>query len=558
VIFSDNLAGELLEADVCICGGGPAAITVALELLPTGASVVVLVGGGANRESASDQDLNRGLIARAGSHEGLEENRRRVFGGATTVWGGRCIPFDPIDFKERSWIPHSGWPITYEQLKPYYARALGLCDAGPDDHDSRCVFPEKTAPIIPGMQDSAELESWKLERWSPPVDFGRKYQDKLAAAQNVRVYLESHILQFASTAQRERIDRGLAISKGRRFEVRAKVFVLATGGIENARILLCSKSELHPHGVGNDADLVGRFYQAHPHGTYASLAPRRRNPVDYNYQRDGEGVYCRRRWSITEETQRRLGIGNAIFFLDHTNPAHGHRDALFSTVFVAKAALGLMRSRTGAGRAQRLRAEWPAIRKHLGTIAADGPGLAPRLTALAKARLAKDRRLPSILPSVNARYLGLYFQAEQIPNRESRITLSPDQLDEHGVPRAVVQLMFSAQDETTVLEAHRIFIGRYLAASAGDLMYDEDGLIEYVRNRFRNFNSAAHHIGTTRMASSPSQGVVDGECKVHGVENLYVAGSSVFATGSHANPTLTLVALAARLGEHLARTLPKR
>ncbi len=558
MIFSDNSAGKVLKADICICGGGPAAITIALELLPTTASVVVLVGGGASRESASDQDLNRGVIAGNGSHEGLEENRRRVFGGATTVWGGRCVPFDPIDFKQRSWIPESGWPITYDQLKPYYKRALGLCDAGADEYDSRSVFPEEAAPIIPGMEDSAELESCSLERWSPPVDFARKYWDKLAASQNVRVYCESHILRLASTAKKQRIDRAFAISRGRRFEVQAKTFVLATGGIENARVLLSSKGKFHPSGVGNDADLVGRFYQVHPHGTYASLAPSKRNPVDFNYQRDREGVYCRRRWSITEETQRQVGIGNVIFFLDHTNPVHGHRDALFSMVFVAKATLGLARSTAGPGRTQRLRSEWPVIRKHLGTIAADGPALLPRLTVIAKARLAKDRRLPSILPSVNARYLGLYFQAEQAPNRESRITLSPDHVDEHGIPRAVVQLAFTEQDEKTILAAHRVFIGHYLAASAGDLIYDEDGLIDYLRVRFRNFNSAAHHIGTTRMASSPDHGVVDGECKVHGIENLYVAGSSVFPTGSHANPTLTLIALAARLGEHLAKGMPKR
>jgi choline dehydrogenase-like flavoprotein len=131
-------------------------------------------------------------------------------------------------------------------------------------------------------------------------------------------------------------------------------------------------------------------------------------------------------------------------------------------------------------------------------------------------------------------------------------------VDEHGIPRAVVQLAFTEQDEKTILAAHRVFIGHYLAASAGDLIYDEDGLIDYLRVRFRNFNSAAHHIGTTRMASSPDHGVVDGECKVHGIENLYVAGSSVFPTGSHANPTLTLIALAARLGEHLAKGMPKR
>ncbi|MBB5345293.1 GMC oxidoreductase [Tunturibacter empetritectus] len=551
MILTGNPSGEMLESDVCIVGGGPAAISVALELLKKKVSILLLVGGGANRESASDQDLNRGVIARPGSHESLEENRRRVFGGASSAWGGRCIPFDPLDFKARDWITESGWPFSYEEMEPFYRRALTLCRAGRYDFDSREVFPAESGEIIPGMKNE-DLEDWHLERWSPPIDFAKEFQAVLSDAANVRVVLNTHALEFVSTDRKDRIDLVRAISQGKRFEVRAKTFVLATGGIENARILLSSRSGFHPAGVGNERDLVGRFYQAHPHGTYTSLAPVNRQAIKYDYERDSDGVYCRRRWTISEEAQARLRINNIVFFLDRTNAAHGHRDAIFSAVFVAKAALAVMRAHGFSKRRSKLKALAPDVRQHLAIVASDGLASLPRLVKLGRARAAKDRRLPSVLPSVKSKYLGLYYQGEQVPNRDSRITLSPDQFDEHGVPRAVVDLAFTAQDIRTVVEAHRIFVERYRAAGAGELIFDEGELADYVRRRFEQFNSAAHHIGTTRMATSREHGVVDESCKVHGVENLYVAGSSVFPTGGHANPTLTIVALALRLGEHLA------
>ena len=552
MIFVDNAAGEMLESDICIIGGGPAAITVAMQLLNKSASILLLVGGSRSRETAFDQDLNRGVVARQGSHESLEENRRRVFGGASTAWGGRCIPFDPLDFRPRSWIPESGWPFLYDDIEPFYRQALKLCRAGRYDFDGRSVFPNKGSEIIEGME-SGDLEAWHLERWSPPINFATEFKGELTRAKNLRVFLNAHALRLVSTHSKERIDVFEAISEGKRFQVRAKIFVLAAGGIENARILLASSSQFHPRGVGNDHDLVGRFYQCHPHGIYASLAPTNRKAIKYEYEKDSDGTYCRRRWWISEGAQARLKIGNVIFLLDRTNSKQGHRDAIFSTVFVAKAALSILRTRGFRRKWAKSRMLGPNIPQHLEVISRDGLASIPRLIRLARARMQKDRRLPQVLPSVHSKYIGLYYQAEQVPNRDSRITLSPDSVDEHGVPRAMVNLAFSEQDIRTVVEAHRIFVDRYRASGSGELIYDEQGLIDYVRISFEKFNSAGHHIGTTRIATSPDKGVANEHGKVFGIENLYVTGSSVFPTGGHANPTLTIVALAIRLGNHIAK-----
>jgi choline dehydrogenase-like flavoprotein len=550
VIVDGNASGERLHSDVCIIGGGPAAISAALELRKCSAKVLLLVGGGSIHESASDQDLNRGVIARPGSHEGLEENRRRVFGGASSAWGGRCIPFDPVDFKDRPWVPHSGWPFSYESLEGFYRRALALCRAGKYDFDSRTVFPSNDAEIVAGMGNE-DLESWHLERWSPPINFAKEYFPELTSDPNITVVLNAHVLRLDSSSDGKTITSVEAISNGTRFEVDAKIFVLATGGIENARILLASQSESHPSGIGNDHDLVGRFYQVHLGGTYTLLAPTDRKNIKHDYERDAEGVYCRRRWWISESAQARLGICNIIFFLDRTNAADGHRDVAFSAVFIAKAALSVAGTPGIAQKWAKLRTLLPAMNSHLAVIAKDGPASIPRFVRLMRARREK-RRLPSILPSVDASQFGLYFQAEQTPNPESRITLSKDQVDAHGMPRANVDLKFTDLDMHTIVEAHKIFVERYRAAGAGEIVYDEQGLIDYVHGRYKNFNSAGHYIGTTRMAVSPEQGVVDANSKVFGIHNLYVAGCSVFPTGGHANPTLTICALAIRLGEHLA------
>jgi choline dehydrogenase-like flavoprotein len=550
MILDGNASGEMLHSDVCIIGGGPAAISTALELLKSSAKVLLLVGGGPNRESTSDQDLNRGVVARPGSHEGLEENRRRVFGGASSAWGGRCIPFDPIDFKARSWVPDSGWPFSYETLEPYYRRALTLCRAGKYEFDSRTVFPSDDAEIISGIGNE-DLEAWHLERWSPPINFAVEFEPQLRNHPNITVLLNTHVLRLHSSGGKQTINSVEAISHGTRFHVEAKIFVLATGGIENARVLLASQSAEHPAGVGNDNDLVGRFYQVHPHGTYALLAPTNREGIKYEYELDSEGVYCRRRWWISEAAQGRLGINNIIFFLDRTNAAEGHRDVAFSAVFIAKSVLGVVRTPGVSQKWSKFRTMLPAIVPHMGVVAKDGAASIPRFAKLMRARM-KKRRLPSILPSVHSRFLGLYFQAEQTPNPDSRITLAKDQVDAHGVPRAKVDLRFTELDIHTIVEAHKLFVDRYRAAGAGEIVYDEQNLTKYLRERFQKFNSAGHYIGTTRMADSAERGVVDANSKVFGIDNLYVTGGSVFPTSGHANPTLTISALATRLGEHLA------
>ncbi|GAB2942456.1 GMC family oxidoreductase [Hymenobacter coalescens] len=541
-----------LTADVCIIGSGPAAISLALRLNNTPLSVVMITGG-AWTETLANQDLYRGSAAPAGSHEPLEENRRRQFGGSSAAWGGRCIPFEPVDFKPRAWVPDSGWPFRYEDLLPYYRQAADLCQIGRYEFSARSAFPAAPREILPGME-AAELTSDALERWSPPVHFGKTYQDALESSPNIRVLMDAHVLALRCAGDSRRVSHVRVTMGGQPLTVAAGRFVLAAGGIENARLLLASTSARFPTGLGNELDNVGRYYMGHYCGVYADLTVHNRAALHAGFERD-QGVYCRRRWWIPEPAQQGQRLLNCIFFLYHPRNGEGHRDVLFSSRFVAKTLLFILSQKSFGRIVGQARQQLPGLRSHLANIARHGLVELPELVRIGLQRMAK-RRLPYLLPSKHNPNWGLYFQGEQAPHRESRICLSATETDAFGMPRAEVRMAFQEEDLESIVRAHQLFVERFRAAGAGDIRFDEQELRRTVRQQMTHFNSAAHHIGTTRMSDDPRTGVVDGNAQVYGVDNLFVAGASVFPTGGHANPTLTIVAQALRLADYLRQRQP--
>ena len=537
------------EADICIIGAGPAGISIAIEMQTSNKKIIIL-SGGAQHETASNQDLHKGFVDPKNSHEPLEENRRRAFGGGTVVWGGRCIPLDPIDFKVRDWIPYSGWPLNYDELEPYYHQASILCKTGPFEYDVPPYFKQANgAEIIVGL-DNEDIISSKLERWSTPVNFAKDYYNILNESNNISVFLDTHLVSIVTESNGDTVSSIIAKADYKSITIRATTYILACGGIENPRLLLASKNNFHPHGIGNNNDVVGRYYMSHILGIYAELSPNNRKKIVYNFERDKEDVYCRRRWWITEKAQSENKIGNGIFFLHQATNQEGHRDALFSIVFVAKFILSVISEKSITKAKQKWGKSKPDFISHLNVITKEGWKQFPSVISIAFKRFSR-RRLPFVLPSINSKSLGLYFQTEHMPNPKSRITIVENEVDALGIPRALVSVNFTEMDKKTIIEAHRIFVNRYKIQNLGFINYSDEGLISFIENRIRSFNSAAHHLGTTRMSNNPKLGVVDSNCKVHGMNNLYITGSSVFPTGGHVNPTLTIIALAIRLGNYL-------
>lgn len=540
IVKGTQLDGSSLKSKVCVIGGGPVAIACAHSLSKKGIQVILIPGGGW-KESQQEQDLYKGSVEPENSHEPLEENRRRVWGGTSTAWGGRCVPFDSIDFQERTWIPDSGWPISQAQAEQYLPEALSLCNAGPASFNSSNLFPNTSKGILPGF-DNLSWDSTNLERWSPPTDFAKAFKDYFLRNPRVSVLLEMHLLKLRFDHTSKRITQAVVSSfLKKNVYVQAEFFVLATGGLENARILL-SNNESIKKGIGNSRDLVGRYYQSHLVGIKGFVKLHSFKNFNYDFEKDGP-VYCRRRFWLTESAQQKHKTCNIIgFFLRDLYGTGLHHDAVSSITCLAKIILG--RSKNPYQENLSYKKTMDYFLYHLAVIFKDGPQSAPYFLKQLFFRSVSKRRLPYFLPPMKSNKFPLFYQSEQAPNFESRVILDEYNLDAFGIPRLKVKIRFSEVDYYTVDLFHALFEKRI-----SDLKI---GTFTRINQPVFLFNSNAHHIGTTRMAANDSSGVVDMNCRVFGTHNLFLAGSSVFPTGSHANPTLLALSLSLRLASHIS------
>lgn len=543
-------SGNVLEADLCIIGSGSAAISVAMGYLDSGRSIILIPGGGPN-QTATGIDLYRGKVSPPGSHEPLEENRLRMWGGTTTVWGGRCVPFDPIDFEHRAWIPDSGWPISHADVQPYMKPACILSEAGVAEFDARRAFPDKQAEILKGF-DNEELVSWPMERWSVPTDYAKRYRGDLDAAPNVRVLMHAHAIHLKLTPDGRHLAQvDAACSPGQTFHVKARRTVLGCGGLENARLLLAAR-DVAPAGIGNDHDLVGRYYQSHRFGVcgHAVLKDPAKDFI-YEFEKDPEGVYCRRRFWMTPEAQARHQVCNVVgFFFRNVSGSSEHRNAMVSAVLLIKTVLG--GARKGPKRLlEILRDQRRELFQHACIVLKDGPSVFGQLAGVAYTRCFQKRRLPMVLPPRKANRFPLFYQTEHAPMHDSRVLLDETSVDEFGIPRLEARIRFSETDYRTCSTFVMLFKQRFEEAGLGTFEISEQELRLLEHPDPLDFNSNAHNIGTTRMGKTPADGVVDVNCGVHSVDNLFISGASVFPTSSHANPTLLIVAMGLRLADHL-------
>jgi choline dehydrogenase-like flavoprotein len=545
--------GTEIECDVCIVGSGPAGVTLALEMMSAGVRVVVLEAG-ARRFSSASQEFYSGEIVGRNTNELLERYRYRQLGGTSTAWGGRCLLFDNIDFEARDYVPESGWPFGLETLSPYYDRALERCEAGPKVYDAGTALPGQTPEIIPGLPDE-DVVTTTLERWSPPTDFGRRYHTELKASENLRVFLNAACVSV-------NLDDGhgravsLAVRSGptKSFSVKSRYFVLAVGGLEVPRILLSSNRQM-PQGIGNRNDLVGRYYMTHLSGVmgtaHLSVDP---SVVANGYTKDGHGVYVRRRISISEEAQRREKLPNITVQFHYppvTDPKH--RNAILSALFIAKHIQTIRRGippGLGITETQGVSETTGLWLRHLANIATDSPNLLAFLPKFSYARFVQRRRIPSVVLPTKLPVFPLHYHAEQTPNRESRVILSTD-CDAYGVPRLELDFHVNRFEIDGIVRAHQVLDRHFRKHGVGYVEFDERA-IQKLQGGGHATNG--HFIGTTKMAVDPRHGVVDPDCRVFGVSNLFVASSSVFPTSSHANPTLTIVAMAIRLADFIRKS----
>lgn len=536
--------GHVFDADVCVVGAGAAGITLALDLIDSGLEVLLLESGDFTPDPQT-QALYEGSVADERMHSPPDRYRQRRFGGSTTIWGGRCTPFDAIDFEARDFVAHSGWPIGLEALAPFYERANRLCEAGEFSYSARQAFGRTLRPMIEGFR-SRHFSTDSLERFSCPTDFGARYAHKLKAARNVRVVLHANVTSIGLSESGHRVESLVVRTLcGRRQRARARHYVLSTGGLEVARLLLASRDR-QPQGVGNQHDVVGRYYMCHLAGTLGSL--RFNGPLSavYNgYDISDEGIYCRRRIALTAEAQRSLRLGNFIARLHHpriTDPAH--RSAVLSLLYLARPLIPYEYAKRLHGDESGSIANWL---RHLGNVAGAPLDAVRFATHLLRDRRLAERKFPSIIVPSRANLYSLDFHCEQQPNPASRVRLGDD-ADALQMPRLVIDWRYTAGDVDTVGRAIGLLAADIDESGVGAFAYDPDK-VEFEMTRYGAYGG--HHLGTARMGTDPRSSVVDANCRLHGVDNLFVASAAVFPTSSQANPTLTIVALALRLGVEL-------
>ena len=540
--------GESLVADLCIVGAGAAGIAIALEFISSGLQVLLLESGGIEAE-AETQALYEGVVADERLHSPLARYRQRRFGGSTTIWGGRCMPFDPIDFEPRDWIAHSGWPFGAETLRPYYPRANRLCEAGEFAYTIEDAFVTPRRPVLQGFS-SRHFTLNTLERFSCPTNFAARYGHRLGAAANVRVVLHANVVALKLTPSADAVaSLTVRTLTGQGFTVRAARYVLATGGLEVPRLLLASR-DVKPAGIGNDHDQVGRYYMCHLAGTIGTLKVEGpTSAVWHGYEVADDGTYCRRRLALSEQAQRDFGVGNFVARLHHpriTDPAH--RTGILSLLYLAKAFISYEYGKRLHDDAAFSLGTWL---QHLRNVVSDPFDTVSFVWHWLRFRTLATRKFPSVIIRSRANRYSLDFHAEQAPNAASRVTLI-DAVDALGVPRIRVDWRYTRGDVTTVQRALAQFASDVKDSGSGRFDYDP-AEVETEMTRYGAYGG--HHIGTARMGADPHSSVVDANARVHGIDNLHIAGSAIFPTSGQANPTLTLVALALRLADHLKTVL---
>lgn len=509
-------SGSTIQCDLCIIGAGAAGISIAREFDNTKLNVWLVESGGLEYESDTQNMYKGQSIGR--KYPPLDVTRLRYLGGTTNHWNGLCRPLDEIDFQKRDWIAHSGWPFDRNHLLPWYKKAQSVCELNAFEYGIDYWLPEE--------QKSSPFKSGRIRptmyQQSPPTRFGESYRKQLKDSSNITVCLHANVTHLQANNPPVLL-RHLNIEslQGKKITIRPRVTVLACGSIENARLLLAA-NDVESNGLGNHHDNVGRYFMDHLTITSGALLTTKTflSRFWYEYRIKGKPRRQLPTLLLDDELQRAEKIGNYSVIL--RPPARSIGVASFR------------RLEGQLDRGKGIDNFW----QHLGNIIGD----VKEVSSMLYYRYS-DEENNTIEPR-------LYQQWEQVPNPNSRVKLSTNS-DSLGLPRAELDWQLSDIDRRTLAagqqalarEVGQLGLGRLRIDTAAEKVMPKDVMWDN------------HQLGTTRMHESAKQSVVDGDCRLHTVNNLYVAGGSVFPTSGSTNPTLTVVALALRLADHLREKL---
>ena len=553
-----NASGpSVRRGSLAVIGAGPAGVTVALEAAKFGIDVILIESGGLEEDPRLQKTIGAATLDPS-RHAPLRMTHLRQVGGTSNIWGGRSLPFDEVDFATRAVAGNVNWPVSMEQISPFVPAACRWLDCGRDVFNAQDV-PTMPATMFPGVPDEGVSTS-SLERWSLPLSFKKAYLADLASNPRVRLITGLTCVEIETDPESSRaVSLRCTNLVGGTTTVEASAFVVASGGIESTRLLLSSTG---PRGgtLGDESGHLGHWYLAHTQGVAANIRFTSSPNSRIDFVKDIDGSYVRRRFAFTKEFQRQHDLPNIVAWVDNPEVADAtHRSGELSAVYLA------LRSPAGpmiAPEAQRLSitgtfipgtpyggAEMSPMSSHLANIAHHPLRTLEFMSTFGSRRLlSRGRKAPGFLIHNEHEVYPLEFQGEHRPDFNSRIWLTNER-DELGMRRVGVDLSFCEDDVDGVIRAHEHWDTYLQAKKVGRLEWLEDDPRATV---WRRLGGGFHQAGTTRMSSSPNDGVVDSNLKVHSTSNVFVASSSTFVTSSQANPTLMIVAFAVRLAQHLA------
>jgi len=514
--------GHVIRADLCVVGAGAAGIAIAHEL--AGSSLdVCLIEAGEPEYRRSVQTLYAGYNTGLPNYE-LTSSRVRMLGGTTTRWSGQCAPLNADDFEARAWVPHSGWPFDLAHLEPWYRRANDLLGLPPYDYSPEA----HVGPNRPALPSASRTLGTKSFRFVEQTDLRPLYRSIAERCTNLRSVLNANVTKIELDESGRRVAAlETKTLNGRAHRVEAGVFVLATGGIENSRLLLVSN-------VGNNRDQVGRYFMDHPF--FFSGVVRFNDPsLEFNihtlegYEDLALSEYKVATLEFPRETLQREQLVNVgVSFL--RRPAFKTTRAYNSS---GVRSLNALREAAQTAIPTGPRWSW-----HLGRVLRGTPDILRSQLEHVRALFTQEN------------VLALRSTLEHAPNPDSRIRLAPAR-DRLGLPRPEVDWRMGDLERHSLHRFHEILAHFFKQAGLGEITTQLDPDPDIEGGWPSSLLGGMHHMGGTRMHVDPSRGVVDADARVHGVENLYIAGSSVFPTCGYANPTFTIIALALRLADHL-------
>lgn len=518
--------------DICVVGAGPLGIALALACRARG-MIVLLLESGTEDATPEKAALSEARIVDEKRHASMSVAVRRALGGTSRWWGGRCVPYDDVDFEQRPFALDAAWPVGHDDIKPWYKAAADFFGCGP-------------AHFATEATQYGDAKFDQLERWTPEIDMSVRHAEALRGPGAPELMLDATVTRLLLNVDGKSID-GLSVKTASGVQtVRARRYVLACGGLETLRLLLAAQAQ-RPALFGPS---LGVGYMGHISGKIADLQlcdPASVGQHDFFLE---DGAFARRRFTLAKDAQLREGVLNTAFWIDNP-PFYNteHRSGILSAVWLTLASPLGGRLLSPGVRLSHLGPKPYRPLKHLANIIGQPFRTLGAGVDILRARYGRPRKPGFLIRNSAGRY-ALHYHAEQAPNVESKVTLSNEH-DANGSPRLTIDLRYAERDVDSVLRSHELLDQALRQAGVGELIYREPP----ERRRQSVWNQATdgfHQVGGARMAADAGNGVVDTNCRLFEVSNVYLASTCIFPSSGQANPTFLGVALALRLAEHLA------